>query len=113
MSKAIGYYVSVETLRDKRIGKGKEYVYDYQSETYPTKQLALKWAYHFLPVTKYGFLMRAHTDSDDDEMKGCLRYVRRTSGPALIFEDDGVVWGGKDYGNTYDVTANGGLKNRR
>lgn len=114
VSRAFGYYISVEKLRPRKVGKGMEYVYDYESPKLPDKQSALQWAYLCLPATKYGFLMRAHSDPDDDEIKGCAHWVKRKNGHVLIFEDEDVVFrGGKEFGYVYDVTAIGTLINKR
>ena len=110
-SKAVGYYISVEKKTVK--GNRTKWDYEYQSPVYQTKQLALKFAYLHLPSTRFGFLMRAHEDADDDEVKGCAHWSRRANGQHLVFDDEWYVWSDGDDGYRYDVTDKGTLTRKR
>lgn len=111
-SKAVGYFISVE--KKPVTGKRTKWEYEYQSPEYQTRQLALKWAYTHLPSTKFGYLMRSHEDSDDDEVKGCAHWSKRSNGYlSLVFDDEMYVWSNGDRGYRYDVTDKGTLTKKR
>lgn len=125
MSKIVGYYISVQKITEK--GNRVKFEHLYDSPIQSTKKDALFWASRYLryptPLNVRGFLMRAHIDPIDDEIKGWVRNVKRRvrGGPpyggryyhALVFEDEWFIDSNGDDGYTYDVSLNGTLINKR